>query len=189
MKAERVELVEQAAEQRSGPTGDKRRQLDDAAWQAAAEQAERVEQARAAVSDAVADLPPVAPVDLINRTSDNRVVLADDVSAIRLTPSYDGYLDVVMHGDATGTQAAVNGERIDFTAEQTAQLIESTRSWDQRPVRLLSCSTGQEQYAQELADRLDVPVYAPSDILNVLPDGTTFVDGKDGWRRFEPGRR
>ena len=44
-------------------------------------------------------------------------------------------------------------------------------SWDGRPIRLLSCSVGKESYAQELADRLDVPVYAPSDILEVLDDG------------------
>ena len=35
--------------------------------------------------------------------------------AIELKPTYDGYLDVVMHGDQTSTQADIRGDRIDFT--------------------------------------------------------------------------
>lgn len=177
---------------RERQTPEQRAANADAAWSAAeARQAQeqRTAEARQRVAATVADLPPLQPVDIINRTSENRVTLADDVGAIQLTPTYDGYLDVVMHGDATGTQADIGGQRTDFTAEQTAQLIESTRSWDHRPIRLMSCSTGQEGYAQQLADRLRVPVYAPDEALSVYANGRTTVDNDGRWRRFQPAQR
>jgi hypothetical protein len=134
---------------------------------------------------------PLAENVVAARSTENRIALADDVPAIELKPTYDGYLDVVMHGDRTGTQADINGNRIDFSLPETAGMIESSPSWDHRPIRLLSCSVGQDRYAQELADRLRVPVYAPDGLLVVAHDGTTSVMSADGttsagWRRFEP---
>lgn len=136
---------------------------------------------------------PVPADSIAERTTANRIDLADNVHAIGLKETYDGYLDVVMHGDEGGTQAYIDGRSVDFTLAQTAELIESSPSWKDRPIRLLSCSTGRETYAQELADKLDVPVYAPNGLLEVADDGRTYVDSPDGiadgsWRRFEPGR-
>ena len=124
-------------------------------------------------------------------TSENRVNLVDNVDTSRV-PTYGGYLDVVMHGDATGTQAHLNGRDADFTLEETARLVESSPGWRNRPVRLMSCSTGQGDYAQRLADRLGVPVFAPNDSLHVV-GGRTYVGSRQGvadgaWRRFEPGQ-
>jgi hypothetical protein len=129
---------------------------------------------------------PLDDGEIAARSTDNRVNLADDVPAVDLKPTYDGYLDVVMHGDADGTEAHVRGEVTAFSLEDTAQLIEQTPGWEHRPVRLLSCSTGQDSYAKELANRLSVPVYAPSDVLTVHPDGRTEIENGGGWRRFEP---
>jgi hypothetical protein len=144
----------------------------------------------------VADIPqqelgrlPLDDQDIIDRTTENRVNLADDVPAVDLKPTYGGYLDVVMHGDAAGTEAHVHGEVTEFSLEDTAQMVEQTPGWEHRPVRLLSCSTGQETYAKELANRLDVPVYAPSDVLTVHPDGSTEIENGGHWRRFEPDAR
>ncbi|HWC36035.1 MAG TPA: hypothetical protein VG650_14595 [Mycobacteriales bacterium] len=144
----------------------------------------------------VADVPPqdlgrlpLDDQDITDRTTANRVNLADDVPAVDLKPTYGGYLDVVMHGDSSGTEAHVHGEVTDFSLEDTARLVEQTRGWDHRPVRLLSCSTGQESYAKELANRLQVPVYAPSDVLTVHPDGSTEIENGGRWRRFEPDAR
>jgi hypothetical protein len=163
-----------------------------------AARASHLTDARQAVSAAFEDetwsdvpLQTLGPLPLddeviADRTTDNRVNLADDVRAVDLKPTYDGYLDVVMHGDATGTEAHIHGEIRQFSLEETAQLVEQTSGWDHRPIRLLSCSTGQDTYAQELAYRLDVPVYAPSDLLAVRPDGTTYIKNGGAWRRFEP---
>jgi hypothetical protein len=140
----------------------------------------------------VPDLPvpglPFTAADLAARTSENRVDLADDILSVILTPDYGGYLDLVIHGGPGGTQAHVNDRRTNLTLEQTATLVEQTPTWDQRPVRLLSCSVGKEDYAQRLADRLGVPVYAPSDRLGVEDDGRTVIEADGTWRRFEPGR-
>jgi hypothetical protein len=123
------------------------------------------------------------------RTTDNRVNLADDVTNTENTRTFDGYLDVVMHGGPNGTEAHINGDVRPYTLEETAQLVEQTAGWDHRPVRLMSCSTGQETYAQDLANRLGVPVYAPSGDLLVFPDGSTAIDNGGQWRRFEPDPR
>lgn len=129
---------------------------------------------------------PVSDAAIEARTTEHRIDLADDVPATELTPTYGGYLDVVMHGDATGTEAAIEGERVQFTLDELSTMITRAESWEQRPIRLMSCSTGQESLAQELADRIGVPVYAPSDVLNVGHDGRTWVDADGSWRRFEP---
>lgn len=157
---------------------------------------ESIAEARAAVDEALRDTAP--PPDytetglpitndaVTDRTSDHRINLADDVPAARLEPVYGGYLDLIMHGDAFGTQAAVNGQRVDFTLDQTAQLIQGSPAWDGKlPIRLMSCSTGQAEYSQDLADTIGVPVYAPDDILAV-GGGTKVVLHDGSWRRFEP---
>ena len=140
---------------------------------------------RLAESENIEELP-VSQDDIATRTTDNRINLADNVPSTANSPEYGGYLDVVMHGDETGTQAAVAGQSKDFTLEETAKMIESSPSWEQRPIRLMSCSTGKENYAQHLANRLDVPVYAPSDILDVRPNGELYIYRNGAWRRFEP---
>ena len=134
---------------------------------------------------------PLAADLIAERTTTNRIDLADNVRAIDLKQSYAGYLDVVMHGDETGTQAYIDGLSVDFTLSETAQMVESSPRWEHRPIRLLSCSTGRDSYAQELSDALEVPVYAPNGTLHVLPDGNTFIESPDcanagAWRRFEP---
>ena len=115
--------------------------------------------------------------------------VTDNVPAIELKPTYDGYLDVVMHGDRAGTAAFVDGTEVEFSLSDTARLITESGVWDRRPIRLMSCSTGQGDFAQELADRINAPVYAPSDILEVRDDGSTFVHTPGAWRRFEPHPR
>ena len=136
----------------------------------------------------ISDNVPISDEAIAARTSENRINLADNVPGVIYTESFGGYLDIVMHGDATGTQANINGYSIDFSLEQTARLVEASPSWEHRSIRLLSCSTGHSDYAQDLADRLEVPVYAPTGVLHVYPDGSSEVTGPGGWKRFEPTR-
>jgi hypothetical protein len=135
---------------------------------------------------------PISAEIFQDRTSISRINLADDVTNTDYQYEYDGYLDVVMHGNKDATWAHIDGQRVDFSFEQTAQLIEQCPTWEDRPIRLMSCRTGEADYAQNLADRLQVPVYAPDGYLHVRSDGTKYVKHEDGtagsWRRFEPGR-
>jgi hypothetical protein len=128
---------------------------------------------------------PVDLADIDSRTSVNRINLADNVPDVMLVPTYDGYLDVVMHGDATGTQANIDYEPVDFTLDQTATMIAASPSWEGRPLRLMSCSTAEADYAQQLADRLGTVVYAPDGVLSVA-GGVKEVLFGGKWRRFEP---
>jgi hypothetical protein len=129
---------------------------------------------------------PVDAADIAQRTSDNRINLADDVPSANRCETYGGYLDLVMHGDENGTEAHLDGSWKDFTLDDTVKLIEDSPAWDRRPIRLMSCSTGKRNYAQALANRLGVPVYAPSDILQINDDGSKFMYNSGSWRRFEP---
>ncbi len=130
---------------------------------------------------------PLSEAEIDARTTENRIDLADNLDKqIEAVPTYGGYLDVVIHGDAYKTQADISGRREDLTLEQTAALIRQSPSWDSRPIRLMSCSTGKESFAQDLSNELKVPVYAPSDKLGVWDDGTTSVLNGGSWRRFEP---
>jgi hypothetical protein len=129
---------------------------------------------------------PVSAADIEARTTENRIRLADDVADVLVTPDFGGYLDVVMHGDAEGAEADICGHRVPFSLEQVVAMVQQSPSWGHRPVRLMSCSTGQAAYAKELADRLGVPVYAPSDVLKVA-GGVKVVLNGGVWRRFEPG--
>lgn len=142
-------------------------------------------------SDTFEGIGGVTAGEIETGTSENRVNLVDNVNTSAV-PSYGGYLDVVMHGHANGTNAHLNGRSADFTLEETARLVESSPSWRERPVRLMSCNTGRADYAQRLADRLGVPVYAPNNYLHVA-GSRTYVGSRQGvadgaWRRFEPGQ-
>lgn len=128
---------------------------------------------------------PVPPSIIDERTTANRINLADDVPDAAKVPDYGGYLDVVMHGDADGTAAAIGGKQIEFTIDQVEAMVRESEAWDGRAVRMLSCSTGQANCAQDLANRLGVAVYAPSDVLSVA-GGVKKVLRDGEWRRFEP---
>jgi hypothetical protein len=130
--------------------------------------------------------PPLADETVYERTSENRINLADNVPSVKEKGTFGGYLDVVMHGNAGGTASFVNGHSTEFSLEQTAQLVKRSPSWQHRPVRLLSCSTGQGDYAQDLANCLEVPVYAPTDILQLDADGSSEILNDGVWKRFEP---
>ncbi|MBS2535787.1 hypothetical protein KGQ20_23780 [Catenulispora sp. NF23] len=101
----------------------------------------------------------------------------------------EGYFDVGAHGypDAIGYQfrgALDNAvERNDLknwlnlSHDNLANLIRNN-GWDGKsPIRLLSCSTGKaaDGFAQNLANKLGVPVLAPNDVLWVRATGHTEV--------------
>lgn len=93
-------------------------------------------------------------------------------SASRIAP-YPGEHAVVMHGapDSVGF-----GELLLGPGELASVLRAST--WDgTAPIRLVSCSTGQDPdgFAQRLADELGVPVTAPDKLAIVDGDGNVTV--------------
>lgn len=69
----------------------------------------------------------------------------------------NGYYDIIAHGTPNGIQITHNGQGI----------------------RLLSCNTGalDNGFAQNIANQLNVEVYAPTNYLWATQDGNYFVAG------------
>ena len=92
-------------------------------------------------------------------------------------PAQDGSYTIDMHGSRDGVR--IGGEQL--SVEQLAALIEGDPNWQGQPIRLFACRTGADPdgFAQRLADRLQVPVTAPTGFVGVADDGTVFVTGGD----------
>ncbi|WP_396454083.1 ADP-ribosyltransferase [Actinomadura sp.] len=90
--------------------------------------------------------------------------------ARRVAPDPDTFV-VDGHGDADGLR--VNGRRL--SADDLAALIRSDPDWDGRRVMLLSCRTGEGDFAAQLAQRLGVPVVAPRGLAWSDSDGNVFA--------------
>lgn len=104
---------------------------------------------------------------------------ADEMpSTAKAVPRVPGMYTVDMHGDPDSVRI---GSRY-LTADELATLLEADPHWKGEPIRLLACETGQSAngFAQQLADRLGVTVYAPSDYVFVSARGSIYVTG---WER------
>ena len=94
-------------------------------------------------------------------------------SLSKLLPPEKNKYDVVLHGASDYME--FYGQPID--AETLAEILLQRKDYKKGTnIRLLSCSTGLEDadgncVAQELANKLGVTVFAPDDILFLIPDG------------------
>ena len=109
------------------------------------------------------------------------------------TPNYD----FGGHGNPNNMADDRNSERgkgKPLSPNKAADLIKSDPNYHGEPVQLFSCSTGKgnNSFAQKLADKLGVPVTAPTNTLivdsngNYRVDGHTGVNNNDGWKTFYP---
>lgn len=90
----------------------------------------------------------------------------------------NGVFDVVAHGDAMIIQVEHNGKTIDVDARIAAKLLSQRGDYNKgQPIRLLSCNTGSSNsgFAQNLANKLNVVVEAPTKLLWANPDGSYYV--------------
>ncbi|TDB85761.1 ADP-ribosyltransferase, partial [Actinomadura sp. 7K534] len=76
------------------------------------------------------------------------------------------------HGDADGLRLP-GGRRLN--ADELADLIRNDPNWNGREVLLLSCRTGDGDFAARLAQRLGVPVTAPSGLAWTDADGNVYA--------------
>ena len=104
------------------------------------------------------------------------------------------YFDVAMHGSPTavgfGTAEANMSPRL------LAAVIRHSEGWNGQKIRLLSCSTGNQNgddycFAEELANALGVEVKAPNDTLFITPSGglKVGVHGDGKMITFSPNQR
>lgn len=89
----------------------------------------------------------------------------------------NGFLDIAAHGSQREITVNVNGKNIKINWRFLAQMIRKNPQYSRKGVRLLSCNTGNnpEGFAQNLANKLGVPVQAPNNYLWAYPNGQMVV--------------
>ncbi len=92
----------------------------------------------------------------------------------------DGFFDVVAHGSPNKIQIETPNGPVLVDHRTAARMIEQQPGYNGQNVRLLSCSTGacETGFAQNLANKLNVEVQAPTDLLWAYPNGKTLVAPK-----------
>lgn len=93
----------------------------------------------------------------------------------------DGKFDLIAHGTPTYVQFEHNGKTIRINSRTTAKLILQMSGYKKgKPIRLLACNTGisSSSFAQNLANKLNVSVWAPNKYLWADDKGSHFVAGK-----------
>lgn len=94
----------------------------------------------------------------------------------------NGVFDVIAHGNSISVKIHrqlndKQSEDVEIDPRTMARLIKSLPNYHGQDVRLMSCNTGADPngFAQHLANKLNVNVYAPNDFLWGLEDGTHYV--------------
>lgn len=89
----------------------------------------------------------------------------------------NGFYDVIGHGTPDSILVFHNGKEIEVSHRVLSRLLRQDPGYKGGPVRLLSCSTGSNagKFAQDLANKLGVPVKAPTELLWAFGDGTYRV--------------
>lgn len=116
-----------------------------------------------------------------------------------------GFFDIIAHGSPVSIEVQHNGKNIMIDHRIAARLFKADKRYRGQGIRLLSCSTGKLDagFAQNLANKLNVPVKAPTDILWATPNGNYYVasgkldngrlindlTNKGSFRTFYPQRR
>lgn len=131
-----------------------------------------------------------------DRTYFNYISKRKDIDA-------NGIYDVVVHGASNFIVIQHNGKDINVNSRNVAKIIKKRTDYKRgQPIRLLSCDTGkgENSFAQNLANKLGVTVYAPTEMLWARPNGTHFIAAamknnlkvpdfskKGHFKKFKPG--
>jgi hypothetical protein len=88
-----------------------------------------------------------------------------------------GYLDIVAHGTSRKVRLTDANGHHDIGHRELARLIKNREDYKRKGVRLLSCETGKgvDPIAQDLTNKLGVPVKAPTELFWGAPTGSHFV--------------
>lgn len=90
----------------------------------------------------------------------------------------NGFYDVIAHGSTKKIQVQTANGPVLVNHRVAARLIKQAPGYTKgQPIRMLSCDTGKGagSFAQNLANKMGVPVEAPSELLWTYPTGKKFV--------------
>nr|WP_227544218.1 VENN motif pre-toxin domain-containing protein [Acinetobacter bereziniae] len=102
----------------------------------------------------------------------------------------NGMYDVIAHGAPNKIEITVNGKAILIDQRTASQLIQKSEGYQKgQPIRLLSCSTGSCDvgFAQNLANKMGVPVQAPTDLVWSYPNGKMVIAPRLSNNPSKPG--
>lgn len=94
----------------------------------------------------------------------------------------DGKLDIVAHGSSEIIKLEINGKELLVDARTISRILaHSKKHKKKQPIRLLSCETGSKAdgFAQNLANKLNTIVYAPTELVWAFPSGRHIVAPRD----------
>ena len=88
-----------------------------------------------------------------------------------------GKFDIIAHGTAQDIEIEHHGKKMLVNSRTVANMIKRIPGYKGQDIRLLSCNTGSKSagFAQNLANKLGVTVYAPNDKLWAYRDGSHIV--------------
>ena len=91
----------------------------------------------------------------------------------------NGFHDVIAHGTPGSILVEHNGRQVEIDHRTLSRLLSNNKESSGKPIRLLSCSTGQvtSGFAQNLSNKLNRPVSAPTDYLWADRTGSYYVAG------------
>jgi len=98
-------------------------------------------------------------------------------SSRRVDIDPSGHFDVVAHGSPDVIEFMTTKGPVIVDHRTAARLIQEAPGYNGQPIRLLSCETGacDVGFAQNLANKLNVPVQAPTELVWAQNDGRIFV--------------
>lgn len=102
-------------------------------------------------------------------------------AARRADKDRNGVFDVVAHGKSSVILVEHGDTVIEADSRTVARLIKGRPGYKKgQPIRLLSCDTGSSTsgFAQNLANKLNVVVEAPTKIVWAYPSGKIIVAGR-----------
>lgn len=107
-----------------------------------------------------------------------------------------GFTDVAIHGNPNSAEYYLNGRWVQLDQRSLALMLKKDSGYKSGGIRLLSCSTGalDSGFAQNLANKLGVPVKAPTDTLWIWPNGHLTVGPSQwkptgSWKTFKPQKK
>jgi hypothetical protein len=98
-------------------------------------------------------------------------------AAKRVDIDPNGSFDVIAHGNSQNIEVMTANGAVTVDQRVAAKLIENSPGYTGQPVRLLSCETGacDAGFAQNLANKMGVPVQAPTEVVWAYGDGRMVV--------------
>ena len=102
----------------------------------------------------------------------------------------DGLYDVVAHGAFLKIKFG-NGKNDYYTPRELARILKHRKDYKRQGIRLLSCNTGvlPDGFAQHLANKLNVVVWAPNNLVWAYPSGRHIIAPRSKYNPKYPDSR